>query len=865
MLKPLIPLLTLLCSFQLAQAQFTDDFTDGDFTNNPAWSGDNGLFTVTGGELNSQSPGAATYYLSTASTTALNAQWDFYFNLKFSTSGANYVDVYLMSDVANVTTPNNGYFVRIGGTTDEVSLYKVVAGTPTILIDGPDGSVNSSTNNPFDVRVTRDAANNWTLYYDDGAVSGLTNYGTVNDNSVTTSGFFGIAITQSSAASPVNNHFFDNFSVGPIVGDTSAPQVDSVVVLNANNLDVYFNEPVDLTTSQTLTNYSVDGGIGNPTTANRDALDSSIVHLAFASSFSNGQPYNLTINNVEDTASNPINTIVEPFTYLVIIPPVFGDVMINEIFADPTPQIGLPNVEYVELYNNSNNAFVLNNWQFVNSTTAKSLPNKVLAPNSYVILCNLNDTALFSSYGDVIGISSFVALTNGGDSLTLLDNNSNIIDIVVYSDSWYQDAVKDDGGWSLELINPKHPCTSANNWIASTHPDGGTPGTQNSVFDTLPDTQAPNLTAINTLSTTQIQVIFNEKMDSASLASAVYSISNGIAVTGITVHTNLSEITLDLNPALTTSILYTLNITGAGDCAGNALGNNTGQFALPEQGLPGDLVINEILFNPFTGGSDFVEIYNNSGKYISLENWSLANLENDSIDNYKTISTIPKLVLPGEFVLLTKDPQNIEQEYINAALAAFLKMETLPTYNNDEGDVYLISNLNAVIDEVHYNEDMHFALLNSVDGVSLERIDYNRPSNDVTNWHSAAEDVGFATPGYENSQYMNTNTDGGDIVIDPESFSPDNDGVDDVVNISYNFPEPGYVANIVIYDAKGRLVRNLVKNELLGTSGTFSWDGTADDNEKGRIGIYIIFVEAFDLQGNTKHFKKTCVLAGRLD
>ena len=139
MVKKIIYTGICLLLTQLSVAQFTDDFTDGDFTNNPTWSGDAGLFTVTAGELNSQNTGANNYYLSTPSTLAANAQWDFFFNMQFGTSGANYVDVYLISDVADVTNPNDGYFVRIGGTPDEVSLYKIVGGTPTILIDGPDG------------------------------------------------------------------------------------------------------------------------------------------------------------------------------------------------------------------------------------------------------------------------------------------------------------------------------------------------------------------------------------------------------------------------------------------------------------------------------------------------------------------------------------------------------------------------------------------------------------------------------------------------------------------------------------------------------------------------------------------------------
>lgn len=1106
-----------------AFAQFSDDFSDGDFTNNPTWSGDNALFTITSGELNSQSPGAATYYLSTPSTLSANAEWIFDVNLKFSTSGANYVDVFLMADSANLTTVQNGYFVRIGSTQDDIKLYSLVAGTSILLIDGLDGSVNSTSNNPFQIKVTRNASDSWTLLYDDGILGSFTNAGTMADNAVNFSSFFGVLIEQSGAASPINNHFFDNFYCGVIGTDITPPSIDSVVVVDANNLDVYFNEVVEINSAQTLTNYSADNGLGNPSSAIRDAADSSIVHLTFATAFTNGLSNNLTTINVEDNNGNAITSLVNPFVYVVIIPVNYGDVIINEIFADPSPQIGLPNAEFVELYNTSSNTYNLNGWNFVNTTTAKTLPNFVLMPNSYVILCSTADTSLYSSYGDVIGISSFTALTNGGDSLTLTDNNATILDIVSYDISWYNDPLKDDGGYSLELINPTSLCASGGrNWSASADADGGTPGTQNSVYDISPDIQAPVIQTVNIISSTQIEVLFTEPMDSLSLVNATYGLTGGVNVSSIIINANLQGVQLNLNLPLDSSLVYTLTINnatdcsgniispntfdfgigkaplkyevvitelfpdpsptiglpeqeylelynntnkiidlsgcwvsdlssanqiaygkifpgeyviicddnnegqfipygkvisvgslpslnnsdevyslwdadsnlihsvhyfdswyndvnkkdggwslemidyknpcgeednwsastkwfggtpgaensiyannpdnllpeivdanaindsivlvtfneaiqlgsvsidnginistitvidskniqlklsdklqgqiiytvtvfGAYDCVGNTIGaNNSAEFALPEQGNANDLVINEVLFNPYSGGSDFVELYNNSNKYINLENWKLANLENDSIDNYKIISDSPYLLRPQEFVLLSVNTASIKQFYFNAHEDAFLQMASLPTYSNDEGNVFLINNLDEVVDAFSYNEDMHFALLNSVDGVSLERIDYNRPTNDESNWHSASEAVGFATPGYENSQYLEAET-GSEITISPESFSPDNDGFDDVVNIAYQFNEPGYVANIIIYDSKGRLTKNLVKNEYLGTNGTFSWDGIDENKEKAAIGIYIIYVEVFSDAGEVKKFKKPCVVAGRLN
>ncbi len=147
----------------------------------------------------------------------------------------------------------------------------------------------------------------------------------------------------------------------------------------------------------------------------------------------------------------------------------------------------------------------------------------------------------------------------------------------------------------------------------------------------------------------------------------------------------------------------------------------------------------------------------------------------------------------------------------------------------------------------------------------MERINPHGTSDDASNFHSAAEMVNFATPGYQNSQYSLSTVFKGTVNIDPETFSPDNDGYQDILNINYQFAEPGNVANVRIYDRNGRLIRNLVNNELLGLQGTFKWDGITEDKSKSRIGIYIIYFEVFNPSGDQKVYKKSAVLAGFLD
>jgi hypothetical protein len=221
-------------------------------------------------------------------------------------------------------------------------------------------------------------------------------------------------------------------------------------------------------------------------------------------------------------------------------------------------------------------------------------------------------------------------------------------------------------------------------------------------------------------------------------------------------------------------------------------------------------------------------------------------------------------MFPSSYLVLTTKPDVVQQQYFTENPEGFIRMASLPTYSNDEGIVVLATRGLEVIDRLAYNDEMQLPLLNTSDGVALERVNYERPVEDRTNWHSAAETYGFGTPAYKNSVYSESIHVDDPVTVEPEVFSPDNDGRDDVLNISFRFEIPGYTANITIFDSQGRKVRQLTNNELLGTEGIISWDGISDDNQKAAIGIYIIFIEVFDLEGNVKKYKKTAVLAGNL-
>jgi hypothetical protein len=343
-------------------------------------------------------------------------------------------------------------------------------------------------------------------------------------------------------------------------------------------------------------------------------------------------------------------------------------------------------------------------------------------------------------------------------------------------------------------------------------------------------------------------------------------VDNGIGNPQLVIRdvTDASLVHLTFSINFSDGVLNTLTVNSVSDLAGNLIAaNSTAVFTwfAPVIAGPLDVIINEILFAPFSGHHEFVELYNRSGKTINLKDLKIAdaNLE-DSVG----IAPAGYLLLPGHYVVITEDSMDVCMQYSCLQEGVFIQSGSLPSFNNDEDDIVIIGNGGIEIDRFHYSEEYHFALLQDPAGVSLERISSERTTQDSTNWHSAAQSAGFATPGYKNSQGMDGSGSSDEIHVTPEIFSPDNDGNNDVVSIEYNFSTPGFVANVTIYDAKGRKVRRLVNNELLGLKGAFSWDGINDDHEKAATGIYVIFAEVFNAEGKVKDFKKTCVLATKL-
>jgi len=847
-------------------AQFSDNFADGDFTNNPAWSSDvPENWIIDNGRLRSNSSVAnSSFFISTPSSKAENAQWEFFVNLQFNTSGNNFVDVYLVSAHENLNDPgNNGYFVRIGGTPDEISLFKIVNGTATIIINGTDGVTNSS-NNVLRIKVVRDEDNLWTLSYDvTGTGTDYFSEPPVTDNTFSSGNYFGIRITQSTATF-FNRHFFDDFYVGEIILDTEPPFIVEAKALSSTILEIRYNEKVDLVTAQINSNYSVNNGIGQPTNAVLQP-DERTVQLAFSNPFPNGSTCRITVSGVEDLSGNAVISSSADFFFFEPLPVQYKDVIFTELFPDPNPVIGLPEAEFVELYNRSANPVNLVGWKFSDPSSTSTLPSYILMPGAFVIITPNSSASAFSVFGPVLGVSNFPTLNNGSDDLVMRDATNNLIDFVNYTDAWYRDDDKRQGGWTLELIDVDNICAEGENWVASEHPSGGTPGQVNSVKASKPDLTGPKLLSAIPIGPMQVKLLFDERLEESIPATSNFSIVPAVTIVSVSFASlTLRELIVNLESSVQAGITYTVTVSNIRDCSRNVIQDNfrTARFGLPEQAQPLDVVINEILFNPRPFGFDFIEVYNRSTKYINLKNWGIGNFVDNAATNIRIITTDDFLLPPGSILAFTVDPLTIQSHYPKANATALVKVNALPSFPDNEGTSSLINDHGIVIDNFRYSRNYHSVFLRDKEGVSLERIYPDRPSNDPNNWKSAASTAGFTTPGYRNSNALDRQAVAGEVKVEPEIFIPQF-GQPDFTEIRYTFEQGGRVANIKIMDHQGRPIRLLANNETLAAEGFYRWDGDRDDGSKARPGYYVVWFEIFDTTGIVETYRNRVVVAAR--
>lgn len=372
-----------------------------------------------------------------------------------------------------------------------------------------------------------------------------------------------------------------------------------------------------------------------------------------------------------------------------------------------------------------------------------------------------------------------------------------------------------------------------------------------------PDRTPPVIVSARVVDSQEVEVVFDEDLLAASVVAADVTLTPALQVRSVDVTDN--TLCILLGSPLESGPTYTVTLNAVSDLLGNIAETSVVDIRRAVAPTTGDVVINEILFNPEGSGSDYVEMWNSSTKLLELEGLAVSNVQNGD-----TTVLEQGILDPGAYLVLTEDPAETANTYTSSDPATFREVN-LPSFNNSDGNV-TISVGGVQLDLVDYDEDWHFALLDDVDGVSLERINPMASTNDATNWQSASATVGNGTPGLQNSAFVGSATAGdGLLTLIEDTFSPNLDGESDQVVIRYVLPTDGYLCNAYVYDQRGHLQRELYNQELLSIDGLLTWDGLDENNRPLTVGPYILHVQLFDLDGQRIDWQRPVVLAQQLD
>lgn len=844
--------------FEELSCQITDDFDDGDFTQNPTWMGDTDKYIVNSNkqlQLNASEAGTAN--LAVKYDVFDTLEWRFYLKNAFAGSANNFVEIFLCADDADLARAGNGYILRFGeaGSNDAVELQRLQAGTREVVCRGKDGLISSSFALWF--KVIRTPEGHWTIASDDTGAGDYSTDSEGYDNILPPYPVFGISATVT--AGNIKKVYFDDVYIGPIQIDKQPPQPISLVVVDSNNLELMFDEAVTASSAYNTHNFICDNGVGNPSETHLSD-DKTTIFMSFAKEFPNGQQMNLIISNITDIAGNVLSETKMNFLYFR---PQEFDLIISEIMADPEPSVGLPAFEYLEIQNMTDFDVNLKGWAVIIGSSVKVITDDcTIKAMDFLVFCSENAAPELSALSDSVSVSVLPSfnLPNNGSKIQLCDYLGMVIHSVEYSIAWYGDANKSDGGYSLEIIDPWNPCIGAAGWTASNALSGGTPGAKNSVDGII--NVVPKIENVEFINSSDLLVRFNQTMETNSLiSSGRISLDDGIVpIEAAADAAYASEIILYFDFAFQKNERHRLGIGGGLTCNGTEITDSLYfVFGLPDKTEQGDILINEILFDPIAPGVDYVELYNNSSKILNINELKLGNIShtfpNPPDTTYKDVSSKSYLLMPDEYVLLCSDTAIVAEQY-GVSNERFVQMPSFPTFPISNGHPVVALKTGVVVDEMAYSEKMHYPLLSVTRGVSLERVE----GSDVRSWHSAAADCGYGTPGYKNSMSVIID-DEAKIGVVPEIFSPDNDGRDDITAINIELNDYGYSVSVDIFSDDGNRIRRLLAPELSSGHNVLSWDGTDDGGSKVRPGIYILLIETFTVDGKSQRYKRAVVVA----
>lgn len=774
-----------VCAF----AQFVETFDGPEIGSR--WEGDRDKFIINNDgwlQQNDTAKAAGKSSLYTEITYSTNMQWEFDVYVKNKPSDSNYIRLYLYEASADSL-----HYIQIGhdkekGSEDyKLSLNKTI--NNKLIKSG--SQLFAEEPYCFHLKITLENNENWIIYSRKIGESYYVLEGTCNSsipNDCSSGHFF---INTKYTVGRRDNFSLDNIQITHSItptplkpengGDEEPEQPEGPLpllveldVLSLSEVQYVFDQPVEIRNA-TFTISEIGDAISILYAEGSEKMK---VNTRFAEEMKFGNKYTVSYRGLTDLSGNQMKNNSE-FVELVeegddtngddesLVSS--GSVLINEVMADPKGVQDLPETEYVELCNTTDDKIILAGCLFSYGENAKPMSSFEIPANGYAVLYRSGRDVKVDPLAIKVPLDNFPsALANTGKLLKLLDASGNLIDEVTYQ--------KATPGKSWER--------SSDGWHLSSDSRGGTPGSINS--SGKEDIEEPD---------TPEDPEYPEEPDDPS-------------------------------------VLPTAKVE------------------------PKEFVFNELLPNPFAGGSEYIELYNRSGRLLSLSGLSVAIRKTDgTLSTRYPLSVVTTAIDPEGYALLTKSIAGVTDFYTQSATVSFFEIPKLPILANTSSTLVLFRTEDGmVIDEVSYSSKWHASSIKDQKGVALERLNSEVETQSAANWTSASSTAGYGTPGYRNSQSETPSPDGPDepTGIEAPEWVPGSEHY----KITYYLDLPGYSCRAFVFNTAGQRVAEIANHELLGLSGQLIWDGSSLVGNRLRTGVYIFYAELYHISGQLKTYKK---------
>ncbi len=630
--------------------------------------------------------------------------------------------------------------------------------------------------------------------------------------------------------------------------DTVSPVITGWTMECGSKLTLTFSESVEWSDSSIveliLTESPDELLVGHTWVADSFSVEGRTLSLNFPSLFPNRKPMALMVHGICDRDGN---CMTDTLLRIMRSEAEWGDLVFNEVMADPDPPVDLSLGEYVELLNRCEYPLNLEGW-WIEAGDREYKPG-------------LEGVEALLQPGEFLVVRPG-SLSNQGSVLALYNREGVLIHSTVYSIPYDAPQWKKDGGWALESPDPEQVCNISRLWEYSEDRSGGTPGEMNSVRGERPDNQAPLFLYFGYESRDQICVYFSEPVQLAGeLTDEVVINPGNFHATEVLVSQPAGDMLICRFEAdLSLLTRYSFQMPAVFDCVGNLSRQIRFEGGAAVTPGYGSVLINEIMYDPLEGAAEYIELFNSGPSFMDIREMGFdVTDEGAEPDGLVPLSDRSRIMGPGEYLVLTGDMDHLMDSYGLEVSGSWVELKEFGSLPDGGGRIWLTDRAGNAIDAVSYRDDLHMELISDTRGISLERIDPKRPGDDPGNWHSAASIEGYATPGRLNSQTIPESDQGDELGLEPRVFSPDNDGYNDLLVISTGIEAAGSVIRLWITQPDGTPVRMLANNSITGASSQYIWDGRKDNGQMAAEGFYVVHFRGYNPLSGSRWNRKSAV------